>query len=219
MDRNRLPIAAEGIPFVAGAGAVFLLVYLAGWMIPALFFMALTLFILWFFRNPERNIPSGKDLIVSPADGRIIGISHETEARILRKRLIRISIFMNLFNVHVNRIPCSGRVLDISYNPGRFLSANRDKASLENEQNAVVLETTSGDQILFVQIAGLIARRIVCRLQKGERVETGQRFGLIRFGSRVDVYLPTDAAIKVSVGQKVKGGESILASIKNENRS
>ena len=219
MDRNRLPIAAEGVPFVAGAGAVFLLVYLAGWMIPALFFMALTLFILWFFRNPERNIPSGKDLIVSPADGRIIGISHETEARILRKRLIRISIFMNLFNVHVNRIPCSGRVLDISYNPGRFLSANRDKASLENEQNAVVLETTGGDQILFVQIAGLIARRIVCRLQKGERVETGQRFGLIRFGSRVDVYLPTDAAIKVSVGQKVKGGESILASIKNENRS
>ena len=219
MDRNRLPIAAEGVPFVAGLGAVFLLVYLAGWMIPALFFMALTLFVVWFFRNPERNIPSGKDLIVSPADGRIIGVSHETEARILRKRLIRISIFMNLFNVHVNRIPCSGRVLDISYNPGRFLSANRDKASLENEQNAVVLETTSGDQILFVQIAGLIARRIVCRLQKGERVETGQRFGLIRFGSRVDVYLPMDAAIEVSVGQKVKGGESILASIKNENRS
>ena len=219
MDRNRLPIAAEGVPFVAGLGAVFLLVYLAGWMMPALFFMALALFVVWFFRNPERNIPSGKDLIVSPADGRIIGVSHETEARILRKRLIRISIFMNLFNVHVNRIPCSGRVLEISYNPGRFLSASREKASLENEQNAVVLETTSGDQILFVQIAGLIARRIVCRLQKGERVETGQRFGLIRFGSRVDVYLPTDAVITVSVGQKVKGGESILASIKNENRS
>src|SRR3990170_5565553 len=218
MDRNRLPIAAEGIPFAAGAGAVFLLVYLAGWMMPALFFMALALFIVWFFRNPERNIPSGKDLIVSPADGRIIGISHETEARILRKRLIRISIFMNLFNVHVNRIPCSGRVLDISYNPGRFLSANRDKASLENEQNAVVLETTSGDQILFVQIAGLIARRIVCRLQKGERVERGERFGLIRFGSRVDVYLPMDAAIKMSVGQKVKGGESILAAIKQGDR-
>lgn len=220
MDRNRLPIAAEGIPFAAGAGAVFLLVYLAGWMIPALFFMALTLFIVWFFRNPERNIPSGKDLIVSPADGRIIGVSTGMEARILRKRLIRISIFMNLFNVHVNRIPCSGKVLEVSYNPGRFLSANRDKASLENEQNAVVLETTGGDQILFVQIAGLIARRIVCRLQKGEQVETGQRFGLIRFGSRVDVYLPADAAIKVSVGQKVKGGESILASInENENRS
>ena len=218
MDRNRLPIAAEGIPFAAGAGVVFLLVYLAGWMIPAFFFMAFTLFIVWFFRNPERNIPSGKDLIVSPADGRIIGVSNGMETRILRKRLIRISIFMNLFNVHVNRIPCSGRVLEISYNPGRFLSANRDKASLENEQNAVVLETTGGDQILFVQIAGLIARRIVCRLQKGERVERGERFGLIRFGSRVDVYLPMDAIVKVSVGQKVKGGESILASLEKGNR-
>ena len=218
MDRNRLPIAVEGIPFVAGAGAVFLLVYLAGWMMPALFFMALALFVVWFFRNPERNIPSGKDLIVSPADGRIIAVNNEMETRILRKRLIRISIFMNLFNVHVNRIPCSGRVLDISYNPGRFLSANRDKASLENEQNAVVLETTGGDQILFVQIAGLIARRIVCRLQKGAQVERGERFGLIRFGSRVDVYLPMDAIVKVSVGQKVKGGESILASLEKGNR-
>lgn len=218
MDRNRLPVAAEGIPFIAGAGAVFLLIYLAGWMMPALFFMALTLFIVWFFRNPERNIPPGKDLVVSPADGRIIAVSNEMENRILRKKRIKISIFMNLFNVHVNRIPCAGRVLEILYHPGRFLSANKDKASLENEQNAVVLETSGGDQILFVQIAGLIARRIVCRLQQGERVETGQRFGLIRFGSRVDVYLPTDAVVKVSVGQKVKGGESILASLEKGNR-
>ena len=218
MDRNRLPIAAEGIPFAAGAGAVFLLVYLGGWMMPALFFMALTLFIVWFFRNPERNIPSGKDLVVSPADGRIIAVSHEMENRILRKKRIKISIFMNLFNVHVNRVPCAGRVLEILYNPGRFLSANKDKASLENEQNAVVLETTGGDQILFVQIAGLIARRIVCRLQKGAQVERGERFGLIRFGSRVDVYLPMDAIVKVSVGQKVKGGESILASLEKGNR-
>src|SRR4030067_1313391 len=150
--------------------------------------MALTLFVVWFFRNPERNIPSGKDLIVSPADGRIIAVNNEMETRILRKRLIRISIFMNLFNVHVNRIPCSGRVSGIFYNPGSFLSANKDKASLENVQNAVVLETTGGDQILFVQIAGLIARRIVCRLQKVAQVERGERFGLIRFGSGVGGY-------------------------------
>lgn len=213
MDRNRLPVAAEGIPFIAGSGAVFLLAYLTGWIMSALFFMALTLFILWFFRNPERNIPLGKDLIVSPADGKIIVINNEMEDRILKKKRIKISIFMNLFNVHVNRVPCSGRVVDILYNPGRFLSANKDKASLENEQNAVVLETPEGDQVLFVQIAGLIARRIVCRLHKGEQVETGERFGLIRFGSRVDVYLPEDAAVKVSVGQKVKGGESILVSL------
>jgi len=214
MDRNRLPIAAEGIPFVAGAGAVFLFVYLAGWMMPALFFMALTLFIVWFFRNPERNIPSGKDLVVSPADGRIIAVSHEMENRILRKKRIKISIFMNLFNVHVNRVPCAGRVLEILYNPGRFLSANKDKASLENEQNAVVLETPSGEKIIFIQIAGLIARRIVCRLREGEFVRRGQRFGLIRFGSRVDVYLPTGVEVKISIGQKVKGGESILAILK-----
>ena len=217
MDRNRAPIAVEGVPFVAAAGIISVIFYVICWVIPAVIFFAFTLFIIWFFRNPERNIPSGKNLIISPADGKIIEVRNVTEDRILKSRTTKISIFMNIFNVHINRIPCSGRIFDIIYNKGKFISANMEKASLENEQNAVVLETPSGDKILFVQIAGLIARRIVCRLKKGESVEIGQRFGLIRFGSRVDVYLPTDADVKVTIGQKVKGGESILA-ILNENK-
>lgn len=217
MDKNRVPVAVEGIPFVVVAGAVSILFYLIGRSIPAIFFSAFMLFIIWFFRNPERKIPSGKNIVVSPADGKIIDISEGPENRILKRRMKKISIFMNLFNVHINRIPCSGRITDILYNPGKFVSANLEKASLENEQNAVVLETSAGDKILFIQIAGLIARRIVCRLEKGEPVETGQRFGLIRFGSRVDVYLPRKSDIQVSLGQKVTGGESILALLNEGN--
>lgn len=211
MDKNRVPVAVEGLPFVVAAGSVSILFYLAGGRIQTIFFSALTLFIIWFFRNPEREIPAGKNIVVSPADGKVIDISEGPENRILKRRMKKISIFMNLFNVHINRIPCSGRITDILYNPGKFISANLEKASLENEQNAIVLETSQGDKLLFIQIAGLIARRIVCRLEKGDLVETGQRFGLIRFGSRVDVYLPRNSDIKVSVGQKVTGGESVLA--------
>jgi phosphatidylserine decarboxylase len=159
-------------------------------------------------------VPTGDNIVISPADGKIIDIKEGDESRILKKRMIKISIFMNLFNVHVNRLPCTGKVVDILYNPGKFVSANLEKASLENEQNAVVLETTAGEKIIFIQIAGLIARRIVCWLKKGDYGVKGQRFGLIRFGSRVDVYLPVGADVKVSLGQKVKAGESVLAIMK-----
>ena len=214
MNRERAHIAIEGIPFVIGAGILSFIFYAAGLNIPGIVFSLLTLFIIWFFRNPERDVPPGDNLIISPADGKIIDIREGSENRILKKSMVKISIFMNLFNVHVNRIPCSGKVVDILYNPGKFISANREKASLENEQNAVVLETPSGEKIIFIQIAGLIARRIVCRLREGEFVRRGQRFWLIRFGSRVDVYLPTGFEVKISIGQKVKGGESILAILK-----
>lgn len=214
MDRNSAPIAAEGVPFVIISGVITILLFLPGWLIPGILSSLLFIFIVWFFRNPERNIPTGKNLIISPADGKIIVINKGEVDRVLKKRMVKISIFMNVFNVHVNRIPCKGKIVDILYNPGKFVSANLDKASLENEQNAVVLETEKGEKVLFIQIAGLIARRIVCRLKKGQVVERGERFGLIRFGSRVDVYLPETADIKVSIGQKVKGGESILAALK-----
>lgn len=214
MDRNSAPIAAEGVPFVIISGVITILLFLPGWLIPGILSSLLFIFIVWFFRNPERNIPTGKNLIISPADGKIIVINKGETDRVLKKRMVKISIFMNVFNVHVNRIPCKGKIVDILYNPGKFVSANLDKASLENEQNAVVLETEKGEKVLFIQIAGLIARRIVCRLKKGQVVERGERFGLIRFGSRVDVYLPETADIKVSIGQKVKGGESILAALK-----
>ena len=214
MDRNSAPIAAEGVPFVIISGVISILLFLPGWLIPGILSSLLFLFIVWFFRNPKRIIPTGKNLIISPADGKIIVINKGEVDRVLKKRMVKISIFMNVFNVHVNRIPCKGKIVDILYNPGKFVSANLDKASLENEQNAVVLETEKGEKVLFIQIAGLIARRIVCRLKKGQVVERGERFGLIRFGSRVDVYLPETADIKVSIGQKVKGGESILAALK-----
>ena len=214
MKRERAPIAVEGIPFVVIAGIITVLFYAAGLIIPAVLFTLVTLFVVWFFRNPERTVPPGDNNVISPADGKIIDIREVDEARILKKKMLKISIFMNLFNVHVNRSPCTGKVVDILYNPGKFVSANLDKASLENEQNGVVLETPAGEKIIFIQIAGLIARRIVCWLREGQYVKRGERFGLIRFGSRVDVYLPVGTDVSVSLGDKVKAGESILARMK-----
>ena len=214
MKRERAPIAVEGIPFVVIAGIITVLFYAAGLIIPAVLFTLVTLFVVWFFRNPERTVPPGDNNVISPADGKIIDIREVDEARILKKKMLKISIFMNLFNVHVNRSPCTCKVVDILYNPGKFVSANLDKASLENEQNAVVLETPAGEKIIFIQIAGLIARRIVCWLREGQYVKRGERFGLIRFGSRVDVYLPVGTDVSVSLGDKVKAGESILARMK-----
>src|SRR3990172_275095 len=214
MKRERAPVAVEGIPFVVIAGIISVLFFVADLIIPAVLFSLVTLFIVWFFRNPERSVPPGEKNVISPADGKIIDVREMQENRILNKRMLKISIFMNLFNVHVNRLPCTGKVVDIVYNPGKFVSANLDKASLENEQNAVVLETPAGEKIIFIQIAGLIARRIVCWLREGQDVKRGERFGLIRFGSRVDVYLPVGTDVSVSLGDKVKAGESILARMK-----
>lgn len=214
MRGNRVPVAVEGVPYILVSGLVAIFFYFLKWYIGSIVFSLMTLFVIWFFRNPERKIPEGDNLIVAPADGKIIDINDKAECRILRKNMLKISIFMSLFNVHINRIPCSGRIVDIVYNPGKFVSANKDKASLENEQNAIVLETLKGDTMMFVQIAGIIARRIVCWLKQGEYVEKGQRFGLIRFGSRVDVYLPHDVKVMISEGDSVKGGESVLAVFK-----
>ena len=214
MKRERAPIAVEGIPFVVIAGIITILFFLTELIIPALLFSLVTLFIIWFFRNPERRVPPGENNVISPADGKIIHIGEVQENRILNKKMLKISIFMNVFNVHVNRFPLTGKVVDIVYNPGKFVSANLDKAALENEQNAVVLKTPAGDKIIFIQIAGLIARRIVCWIKKGQEAKRGERFGLIRFGSRVDVYLPVGTDVRVSLGDKVTAGESILAVMK-----
>jgi len=177
----------------------------------AIFFLLLTAFVVWFFRNPERDIPSDENSIVSPADGKVIVIGRVFDDRFLKTDALKISIFMNVFNVHVNRIPTSGKVLGVFYNPGKFFSADKDKASLENEQNALLIEAKNGKKFVVNQIAGLIARRIVCYTKEGVMVEKGKRFGMIRFGSRLDVYLPTDCKIDVNVGDKVKAGSSILA--------
>jgi phosphatidylserine decarboxylase len=164
----------------------------------------------WFFRNPERTPPDVKGAVLAPADGKIIKVEQLESAPHYPQRCNKISIFMSIFNVHVNRIPFDGMISGIRYNPGKFFSANMDKASLDNEHNAVTLTTEKGKQICFVQIAGLIARRIICDLNTGDRVKKGARFGMICFGSRVDVYLPERTRIQAKIGQKVSGGTTVL---------
>jgi phosphatidylserine decarboxylase len=207
---NRLKIAREGLPFIGIGVALCLLFALLDLNVAAAILGALTLFTIYFFRDPERGNDSSEKTVLAPADGRIVGVHNLVDGKsLLGEPGTKVSIFMSVFNVHVNRIPATGRISEISYFPGRFFSANLDKASTENENNRVTLET-SGKHIVFVQIAGLIARRIACWIKEGDEVKAGQRFGLIRFGSRVDIYLPRDIRVVVQKGQKVKAGETIL---------
>lgn len=173
---------------------------------------AAALFVLWFFRNPERTPPESSTGLLSPADGRILKIEEgegHTEGGLVGS-FKKISIFMNIFNVHVNRSPCRGSVRKITYYPGKFLSANLDKASSENERNALLISLDDGREILVVQIAGLIARRIVCWVEEGDHLHRGERFGLIRFGSRLEVFVPGDTEIAVSPGDKVSAGVTTI---------
>lgn len=213
-DRAKgLPVALEGMPFILAAGGATVGSWLAGWVWPTCVLGSVTLFVGWFFRNPSRKIPKGERVVVSPGDGAVVAIEEEFEHRFLKTQAKRISIFLNVFNVHINRMPVGGTVKDIVYQPGQFMAANKTGASTGNEQNAVMLERADGIRVLCVQIAGLIARRIVCWVAPGERVETGERFGLIRFGSRMDLYLPPDSVLRVKVGDRVKGGSSIVAEL------
>lgn len=209
-----IPVVKEGIPFVGTAGGLTLLAGWLGWVVPAVLFGALTLFTAWFFRNPYRAIPQGAGLVVAPGDGKVIAIEEEFEPRYLKDRSIRVSIFLNVFDVHVNRIPCEGVVERVQYQPGAFLVANKPDATLKNEQNALMLRTVRDAKILCVQVAGLIARRIVCWVSAGDRVQRGERFGLIRFGSRMDTFLPVGTSLRVAVGDRVKGGETILGELR-----
>ena len=210
MTKKRWPIAKEGFPFIIPAA---LLTVFFGWLglkILTVLGILLTLFIAFFFRNPKRKIPVLQNIILSPADGRIIHVGECEEERFLKERALKVSIFMSVFNVHLNRAPISGKVLQKSYHPGRFLVASVGKSSLLNEQNAFILETEDRFKILLIQIAGFVARRIVCYAKAGDTLRMGEIFGLIRFGSRVDLYLPTGVKPVVRVGQHVKGGESII---------
>ncbi len=206
----RIPIAKEGAPFIAIALFCVIVAWLLGGWWLEFIIVPLAVFVIAFFRDPERDVPTDRDSIVSPADGRVIKVERMRDERLLKTEAVKISVFMNVFNVHVNRSPASGKVLDIIYNPGKFFNASLDKASLLNEQNALIMQAENGKRYAFNQIAGLIARRIVCRVKKGASLKKGERFGLIRFGSRVDVYLPTGCRVTVKVGDKVKAGSSIL---------
>jgi phosphatidylserine decarboxylase len=209
-----IPIVKEGLPFVGGLVGTALLFGFAGWFIPAGVVGGFTLFTAWFFRNPSRSVPGEPNAVVSPGDGKVIAIEEEFEPRYLKEKSIRLTVFLNVFDVHVNRMPCAGTVEGISYQPGQFLVASRPEATLRNEQNAVMLKAESGAKVLCVQVAGLIARRIVCWVGQGEHVQRGERFGLIRFGSRMDTFLPLGSKIRVAVGDRVIGGETIVGELR-----
>ena len=204
------PLAKAGYPFIYASAFITGIFALLELTVLALLGLMATLFICCFFRDPDRVIPRKQGTVVSPADGKIIKAKTITDGRFIEGACLKVSIFMSVFNVHVNRIPHEGEVKKIDYYPGKFFSANLDKASEHNEHNAVFLDLENGRSICMVQIAGLIARRIICEVQAGDRVVRGQRFGMICFGSRVDLYLPGDIDLKVSVGDRVRAGTSVI---------
>ncbi len=202
-------IAREGWPFLAIAVIVALIasVTLGGWSLP---FWLIALFVLQFFRDPGRLIPLNPKAVLSPADGRIVVVAKAHDPYADREAL-KISVFMNVFNVHSNRAPVDGKIEKVEYFPGKFVNADLDKASIENERNAIVIKAANGETVTCVQVAGLIARRILCYVNASDVLARGQRYGFIRFGSRVDVYLPLSARPMVVVGDKVSATETILA--------
>ncbi|WP_269582648.1 phosphatidylserine decarboxylase [Roseibium sp. Sym1] len=214
VTKAMVPIHREGWPFIAIALVATVVI---GYFISPLFWIGLLLtgWVCYFFRDPQRVTPVGDGLVISPADGIVshVGLARPpVELELGSEPLMRVSIFMNVFNCHVNRAPFGGKVLRVAYRAGKFLNAELDKASEDNERNGLVIE--AGDtRIGVVQIAGLVARRIVCFVREGENLSTGERFGLIRFGSRLDVYFPAGTQAKVALGQTMIAGETVLADL------
>lgn len=209
-NKTGIPIAVEGlkliIPFVLLTVVLFFLGWIVAWGVALTF----SLFVLFFFRDPRRVIPQGDGLVVSPADGKVVAVDQIYENDYLQQSVQRISIFLSIFNVHVNHVPIGGTIETVKYIPGKFHVAALPKASLENEQTAIVI-TTDNTKIIVKQIAGIIARRIICYVQPGDVVKKGDRYGLICFGSRVDIFLPENSEIRVKVGDRVKGAKDIVA--------
>jgi phosphatidylserine decarboxylase len=205
-------LAREGWPFIAGSAALALVVsWTAGfaWSLP---FWLIVAFVVQFFRDPPRQVPALASAVLSPADGRIVKV-HKVHDALTQRETLLISVFMNVFNVHSNRTPVDGTVESVQYSPGSFVNADLDKASTENERNAVVLRLDSGERVTVIQVAGLIARRILCYVKPGDRLARGQRYGFIRFGSRVDVYTPLTASPRVAVGDVVCATTTVLAQL------
>ncbi len=209
----KIPIAKEGYPFIGSTVLVTLILALFGYQFLCLVSLLISFFILYFFRDPERFVPVENDSIICPADGKIILVEKIYDERFFQEDVHKVSIFMNIFNVHVNRIPVSGTVEKILYKAGTFYSADSEKGGLQNENCATIISCETGRKIAVVQVAGLIARRIVCWLEAQDKVTQGKRFGLIRFGSRVDLYLSGNVDIAVSKGQVVRAGETIIGKL------
>jgi phosphatidylserine decarboxylase len=203
-------IAKEGYPLIFIAAITAAAALMMGWFSVGIFLALLTLAIAAFFRDPDRIIPEGKGLIVSPADGKVVSISHVQDPAVMPDAETRISIFLSPLDVHINRMPVEGLIENIVYQRGKFLAAYNDDATEENERNAVHVLDADGRRLAVAQVAGVLARRIVCHVKRGDKLSRGDRFGLIMFGSRTDTYLPAGCRVEVVEGQRVKGGESIL---------
>ncbi|KOV83744.1 phosphatidylserine decarboxylase [Nocardia sp. NRRL S-836] len=209
------PMNPAGRPFVAGAAVLTFVLRRFNKRLGVVG-AVLTAWVAWFFREPKRVTPTRPNIAIAPADGtvsHVVDTVPPAELGLGDQPMTRVSVFLSVFDVHVQRIPADGEVVQVSYHPGKFLSADLDKASEENERNTVWMRTTEGHDLVFVQIAGLVARRIVCHVADGEKVDRGQTYGLIRFGSRVDTYVPRGSRVLVEAGQRTIGGETVLAEL------
>jgi len=215
MKKHKIPVAKEGWPFIIAIAIFTLVLFVFGWTSIGMVSLILTLFVLSFFRDPGRIVPEGQNVVVSPADGKVVVIKDIYEPDYLQEEVTQISIFLSVFNVHVNRAPIGGVIETVKYNPGRFHIASVDKASLANEQIGMIIRD-GNRRLLVKQIAGFIARRVVCYAKPGDVIKKGDRYGLIRFGSRADIFLPKDAEIKVQLGDRVKGARDIIGLLKEE---
>jgi phosphatidylserine decarboxylase len=205
-------IAKEGYPLILTAAALATGAFLMGWQMVGVVLALATAAITGFFRDPERNVPTGEGLIVSAADGRVVSIAEVQSGPSADATATRVSIFLSPLDVHVNRMPVTGKIEEVRYQTGRFIAAYKDESSQHNEQNALKVVDNQGRSLTVVQVAGVVARRIVCRVKPGDRLARGERFGLIMFGSRTDMYLPKGCVVQLAEGQKVKGGETIVGS-------
>lgn len=205
-------IAPEGYPFVTATALAATATFIFGGMLIALPLLAVTLFMLYFFRDPERWIPEGASIFVAPADGKVILVEHVQETAHIGGSALMVSIFMSPLDVHVNRAPCDGRVEAVLHRPGTFISAFKHEASLQNESITMVLSSRQG-KIVVRQVAGFVARRAVCRVVPGDTLKKGDRYGIIKFSSRVDLYLPDATQLRVRLGDRVRAGESVLGHV------
>jgi len=209
-SRTAFPVARAGYPIIAACAFATAVLALLELTVAALFGLLVSVFVVYFFRDPDRPIPSTAGALVAPADGKVVQVERIPANAYYSGECQKVSIFMSVFNVHVNRMPCDARVDRIRYWPGKFVAANRDKASLDNERNAVYLKIDEDREITVVQIAGLVARRILCDITDGQPVRRGQRFGMICFGSRVDLYAPVEMEVQVRPGDTVRAGSTIV---------
>jgi phosphatidylserine decarboxylase len=209
-SRSAFAIAAPGYPLIAAAGFATLIFALLETTVLALIGLGITFFFCWFFRDPDRATPDVANAVISAADGKVVCVRPLESSEFVEGRCLNIGVFMNVFNVHVNRIPFDGTIESIRYEPGRFYPADKDRAWRLNEHNAVALQTDNGRRMAVVQVAGLLARRILCTVAQNMEVTAGQRFGMICFGSRVDLYLPENTEPAVRVGDRVKAGQTIM---------